>query len=187
MSNYIVELEDVKLENQYKEPIFKDGWTETTQNLFERYVLDCKVKIRKHTRSAQYFDQRNRQLSIPTIVLSGLVAGSSAINLSDDSPKILGYTVTLLAIASTVMDMLFANLALGKRSEKHRQAINSYADLARKIEQQLFLPFEERDSVQVNFDAFHKEFKLINGTEPLIPRHIDKLVNIEVESLRSHK
>lgn len=181
--SYIVELEDIKLQDQYNEPIFKDGWSESSQNRFEKYLLDCKVKMKKHTKSAQYYDSRNTRLSVPTVVLSALVAGLSTLNIDQDTNQIISYSTAILAILSTVMDMLFANLALGKRSEKHRQSVNSYSELVQKIEQQLFLPFEQRDTVEHNFNMFHKEFTLIHKTEPIVPSHIDDAINLEVAHL----
>ena len=187
MTTYKVELEDIKLQQQYNEPVFNDGWSESSQNRFEKYLFDCKVKMKKHVKSAQYYDSRNSYLSIPTVVLSALVAGFSALNVSKDTDQIISYITAILAILSTVMDMLFASLALGKRSEKHRQVVNSYSDLSQKIEQQLFLPFEQRESVEYNFNTFHKEFTLIHASEPLIPSHIDHSINLEVAQLRQNK
>lgn len=185
--SYIIELEDIKLEQQYNEPMFKDGWSETSQNLFEKYLLDCKVKMKKHIQSAQYYDTRNIRLSIPTVILSALVAAVSTLTINQDSKQFFSYMNAFLAILSTVMDMLFATLALGKRSEKHRQTNNLYSELAQKIEQQLFLPLEQRDSVENNFKIFHKEFSLILNTEPIIPSHIDDSINIEVARIYQNK
>jgi len=177
----MIEFQDIKLEDQVSEKDFQNGWTEITQTRFEMYLFECKIKIRKHTRSAQYFDKRNAMLSVPTVILSALVAAFSTVNIDVTASQAVSYIAAVLAILSTVADMLFAALALGKRSENHRQCIHAYSNLYRKIEEQLFLPIDKRDTVEANFTLFTKTFSDISAIEPLIPSHIDIEVMSKIE------
>jgi len=182
----IADLEDIRLDDDVQQAIqYRDGWTDKVQQRFEKYLVQCRVKVLKHTQSSLLFDRRHTIVTIPVLGFSSAVTFVSGYNISD-GPDI-SLVVFFVSMVATILNALTTFLAYNKRSEKHLTTANSYSNLARLIEKQLFLPVEQRDSVGDSFEIFGKEFESINATEPLIPQSIDKEIDLFVAKKKASK
>lgn len=162
---------DLHLEDQVFETNYDNGWTETTQDKFEEYLVKCNEKAHLHGKAAAYFSKWYRWTTYPVLVMGGVNTVIASLNVRDGSER-MSYVIAVLSGVHATAQAFSSFVEFGKRCEGHLRSANGYSALARNIESQLWLQPSERDTPKFNFEVVSREFQTIASTEPFIPEHI---------------
>ncbi|MCP5003226.1 MAG: SLATT domain-containing protein [Planctomycetes bacterium] len=101
-----------------------------------------------HYRAAETAQKRHRQIGIPNVVITAIVATSIFSTLSENDKLFwIRITTGIIALATAVLAALQAFLKFGDRAEKHMIAGAKYTNIRRNIDI-FFLEFSVEDGAE---------------------------------------
>ena len=157
-----------------KENIFPNDWTESTMNLLEAWRTACVKSAEKHANAARTARRKHRQLSIPTLIigtvgtaLSFFSAGEPC-NPDDDGSEDLKYAVAAFTSAIAILGGIASLYSFSEKMQQNISASGNFANLARRMEVQIFLPNHLRAPAEVVLTDVGSEFASLTNTSPLL-------------------
>ena len=157
-----------------QENIFPNDWTESTMNLLESWRTACVKSSEKHANAARAARRKHRQLSIPTLIigtvgtaLSFFSAGEPC-NPDDDGSEDLKYAVAAFTSAIAILGGIASLYSFSEKMQQNISAAGNFANLARRMEVQIFLPNHLRAPAEVVLTDVGSEFASLTNTSPLL-------------------
>ena len=156
-----------------KEVVFPNDWTESTMNLLEAWRTACVKSSEKHANAARVARRKNRQLSIPSLIIGtvgtalSFFSAGEACNPEDESQD-LKYAVAAFTSAIAVLGGIASLYSFSEKMQQNISAAGSFANLARRMEVQIFLPNHLRAPAEVVLTDVGSEFASLTNTSPLL-------------------
>lgn len=133
-----------------------------------------------HYRAAEIAAKRNRQIGIPNVALSSIVATSVFATLSESVDIRIKFATGAIALITAILAALQAFLSFGDRAEKHKAAGAKYGSIKRKIDM-FILEFSEKQHEQERESAIAKLIEIsdeLNSLANESPTLTEKVYNI---------
>ena len=156
-----------------KEVVFPNDWTESTMNLLEAWRTACVKSSEKHANAARVARRKNRQLSIPSLIIGtvgtalSFFSAGEACNPEDESQD-LKYAVAAFTSAIAILGGISSLYSFSEKMQQNISAAGSFANLARRMEVQIFLPNHLRAPAEVVLTDVGSEFASLTNTSPLL-------------------
>ena len=99
----------------------------------KEYWISAGATALAHYRAAEAAARRNKQIGVPSSIVSAVVATSVFATLSDKTGNIWIFATGTVAVIAAVLASLQAYLGYGDRAEKHRMAGARYLGIRREI------------------------------------------------------
>lgn len=164
---------DLRLSEKEREVDYGNGWTESSLDKFEELLKHCKMKVKNHADSSNYFSAWYRYITYPNIILSTALTMLTTYNTSSFNSN-LAFTVAGISGVNSLVTGFSSFWEYSKRAANHNSTSLQYSDLARQITTELFLPINERNNIKYDFDVFSLLLQNIESSEPPVPGHIIK-------------
>ena len=157
-----------------KEKVFENDWTESTMNLLESWRTASKKSSEKHANAARKARRRHRQLSIPTLIIGAsgtalsFFSAGEVCDPDDDGSENLKYAVAAFTAAIAILGGIASLYSFNQKMSENISAAGNFANLARRIEVQIFLPNHLRAPSEVVLTDAGGEFANLTNTSPLL-------------------
>jgi len=157
-----------------KENIFPNDWTESTMNLLEAWRTACVKSAEKHANAARTARRKHRQLSIPSLIIGtvgtalSFFSAGEACNPDDDGSEDLKYAVAAFTSAIAILGGVASLYSFSEKMQQNISAAGNFANLARRMEVQIFLPNHLRAPAEVVLTDVGSEFASLTNTSPLL-------------------
>jgi len=157
-----------------KEKVFDNDWTESTMNLLESWRTASKKASAKHANAARSARKKHRQLSIPTLLIGAIgtalsfFSAGEECNPDDDGSEDLKKVVAAFTAAIAVLGGIASLYSFNQKMSENISASGNFANLARRIEVQIFLPNHLRAPAEVVLTDAGGEFANLTNTSPLL-------------------
>lgn len=158
-----------------KEKIFANGWTNTSLDLLESLLTECKKKAAAYAEAARQSRKKHRLLSIPTLVIASAAtatsffsAGTECSEDTEDSGLGMKVTVAILTSVTAVLGGVAALYSFDSKTTACIAASGSFDSLAKKTQIQIYLTNELRGPVEVVINDVSAEFCHLTNTSPLL-------------------
>ncbi len=157
-----------------KETIFPNDWTESTMNLLEAWRTACVKSSEKHANAARGARRKHRQLSIPTLIIGtvgtalSFFSAGEVCNPDDDGSEDLKYAVAAFTSAIAILGGIASLYSFSEKMQQNISAAGNFANLARRMEVQIFLPNHLRAPAEVVLTDAGSEFASLTNTSPLL-------------------
>jgi hypothetical protein len=133
-----------------------------------------------HYRAAEIAAKRNRQIGIPNVALSSIVATSVFATLSENVDVRIKFATGAIALITAILAALQAFLSFGDRAERHKAAGAKYGSIRRKIDM-FILEFSEKQHEKEIESAISKLIDIADELNSLAnesPTLTEKVYNI---------
>ena len=158
-----------------KEKVYANEWTNTTLDLMEVILGECKKAADDHIKAARACRRKHRLLSIPLIIvgtaataLSFLSAGTACSTEDDDDGDGVKYGVALLTSLASIGAGISSLYSFSNKQTEHISAGGAFTNLARRVRIQLYLPNHLRAHAEVCLVDFGAEQSHLVNTSPLV-------------------
>jgi len=157
-----------------KEKIYPNQWTESTLNLLESWMSKARSASVAHAAAARVCRKKHRMLSLPTLVV-GAVASALAFfsagdtcDPDDSGTDALKYSTALFTSGLAILGGVAALYSFSDKMSQNIVASGNFANLATRIEVQIFLPNELRANSEVTLTDFSAQFENLVQVSPLL-------------------
>ena len=134
----------------------------------------CRQSQHKHYGSAEKFGLYGRLLTVPTTVISAMVAAGLAIAI-DHTPsstwKLVGAILSGIAALLTALE---STLEFTKRAERHKSAGARFAGLRREIESLIAQPPHDAADYRVALAVIRERMNCLAELSPALPPNLWK-------------
>ncbi|CAM9677503.1 unnamed protein product [Chrysoparadoxa australica] len=163
---------DIELQKLGEEKIYPGDWTETSCNLLEKWLRDCKEKQAKHMLASKAHKRKHLVLAIPSLLVgitaSSLAFRASATQCTDQQESGTAIAVSVLTALGSALSGLTALFDHSATKEKHIATAGAYANVAKQIEMEVRLPDGRKSDIQVVFVSVFDQMAAITTTAPLL-------------------
>lgn len=164
-----------RLEDQARERVYDNGWTETSLGLMENWFNLCEKAAKDHTLAAIAARKKHVRVSLPSIVVGSAATGLAFFSVGDDETDASSTQATSISVALAVLTSALSVLgglnslfSLSTRQSLHTTAASSFQNLARKIQLTLFLPVSLRSKCDLILTDVSAEYFSIVEQSPVI-------------------
>jgi hypothetical protein len=164
--------EEVNLNELDAEQRFPGDWNESSANLLEDWLKNCKNQTSIHVAAARKKRFRYRVIALPTILLSAtasalafFVSGTGCEGDYDPDIQIVTSITASLATVLTAVQTLFA---FNTTQQRHVHTASRFTTLAQQIKIQLYLPIARKDDVEITLREITNQFADIVNNAPLL-------------------
>jgi len=157
-----------------REKVFDNDWTESTMNLLESWRTASRRSSEKHADAARTARRRHRQLSIPTLLVGSIGTALSFFSAGDtcdpdnDDSDALKKVVAGFTAAIAILGGVASLYSFSQKMSENISASGNFANLARRIEVQIFLPNHLRAPAEVVLTDAGGEFASLTNNSPLL-------------------
>ena len=165
---------NVRLSQFSKEKIYAGQWTESTMNLLESWMSKARKASDRHAIAARKCRSKHRMLAIPTLFVGATASALAFFSAGDtcdpddDGSNSLKYTTAVMTSALAVMGGIAALYSFSEKQSQNNVAAGNFANLATRIEVQIFLPNELRANSEVALTDFGSQLEHLISTSPLL-------------------
>jgi hypothetical protein len=122
--------------------------------------------------ACKWFGRLHYYVGIPVVVFSTSVA-SSVFSKAEDAASSKEHVVLgVISVLAAVLAGIQTFLGLSERSEKHRAAGASFADIGYEIEQCLACDLERRADAEAVLDSIRTRIGMMIEQAPAVPEHL---------------
>lgn len=164
-----------RLEDQARETVYDNGWTETSLGLMENWFNMCEKAAKDHTVAAIAARKKHVRVSLPSIVVGSAATGLAFFSVGDDETDTsrtastsISVALAVLTSALSVLGGLNSLFSLSTRQSLHTTAASNFQNLARKIQLTLFLPVSLRSKCDLILTDVSAEYFSIVEQSPMI-------------------
>ena len=156
------------------EKIYPNQWTESTLNLLESWMSKSRKASAMHADAARGCRKKHRMLSIPTLFVGATASALAFFSAGDtcdpddDGTNALKYATAILTSGLAVLGGIAALYSFSEKQSQNIVASGNFANLATRIEVQIFLPNELRANSEVTLTDFSAQFEHLIETSPLL-------------------
>lgn len=140
-------------------------WTSAIEGLVKSLGEKALSLAWLHTRSEKRYSYLNNFMTIPSIILSTIVATIGGIFAGYDNAS---YASSVVSIVVSVLSTLNSYFLFAKRAEAHRITSISYSKLYLQISIELALPREKRMRVKDFLKVVSEQIQRLNEIQPQI-------------------
>jgi hypothetical protein len=158
------------------------------ETLIKQWYNGIRIMHKSHYEAAKQCENRNRWLSAPTSVLSGL-AGIGTFATLNWSPDIwVKILIGFFAIAAAVLAGLQTYFNYSQQAESHQSAAAKYGALRRELEEALMFCSNEKPCTKGFIESFRHRWDALDRDSPTVPQSIRDRAEAQVkESLADQK
>lgn len=117
------------------------------KQFYQKFIDKINNKKNIHVKAAQYYENKSKYFSIPTILLSSITSIGSFINSSElfnNNQKLyISLIIGIIGGCSTLLQSCNNNLKLDAKAEMFRNAADQYENLITKIQFESEFPNEK--------------------------------------------
>lgn len=117
------------------------------KQFYQKFIDKINNKKNIHIKAAQYYENKSKYFSIPTILLSSITSIGSFINSSElfnNNQKLyISLIIGIIGGCSTLLQSCNNNLKLDAKAEMFRNAADQYENLITKIQFETEFPNEK--------------------------------------------
>lgn len=156
------------------EKVYDNDWTESTLNLLESWRTAAKQSSENHANAARISRKKHRQITIPTLFIGAIGTALSFFSAGevcdpdDDGSENIKYAVAAFTSAMVVLGGISSLYSFNQKMSENISASGSFANLARRIEVQIFLPNHLRAPSEVVLTDAGAEFSNLTIISPLL-------------------
>lgn len=173
--------------NQLKEPSIKHTeiyYNNDLEQLLAQSAEECESLGILHLASYEKYNKLSNIINIPVIVLSSGIGFITGIDLNYDRMNIiLGIGSVFVGIIKSI-DSYFQ---LGKRAESHRMCALQYTQINKKIQIELSLCREQRQTAKDMLSIIKTDIKNLQDISPVIDQEIIKEYNLKYGKYKNVK
>ena len=165
---------NARLSQFSKEKIYPGQWTESTMNLLESWMSKSRKASALHGNAARGCRTKHRMLAIPTLIVGATASALAFFSAgdtcdpNDDGSNGLKYTTAILTSTLAVMGGIGALYSFAEKQSQNIVASGNFANLATRIEVQIYLPNELRANSEVVLTDFSAQYEHLVETSPLL-------------------
>lgn len=165
---------NARLSNFAREKIFENGWSDTSLDLLESFLAECKKKATMYANAARQSRKKHRMLSIPSLVIASAAtatsffAAGSECSEETEASESLKITVAILTSVTAVLGGVAALYSFDSKTTACIAASGSFDSLAKKAQIQVYLTNNLRGPVEVVINDIAAEFCHLTNTSPLL-------------------
>ena len=142
--------------------------------LLKIHAEECESFSILHRYSFEKYSERSNYINIPVIILSSAIGFATGIDIGYDNMNIiLGVSSIFVGIIKSI-DTYFQ---LGQRSESHRLCSLQFMQINKKLQIELSLHREQRQSAKEMLNIIKTDIKNLQDIAPLIDHDIINLYN----------
>ena len=173
--------------NQLKEPTVKNTeiyYNNDLEQLLAQSAEECESLGILHLASYEKYNKLSNIINIPVIILSSGIGFITGIDLNYDKMNIiLGIGSVFVGIIKSI-DSYFQ---LGKRAESHRMCALQYTQINKKIQIELSLCREQRQTAKDMLSIIKTDIKNLQDISPVIDQEIIKDYNLKYGKYKNVK
>jgi hypothetical protein len=173
--------------NQLKEPSIKHTeiyYNNDLEQLLAQSAEECESLGILHLASYEKYNKLSNIINIPVIILSSGIGFITGIDLNYDKMNIiLGIGSVFVGIIKSI-DSYFQ---LGKRAESHRMCALQYTQINKKIQIELSLCREQRQTAKDMLSIIKTDIKNLQDISPVIDQEIIKEYNLKYGKYKNVK
>lgn len=162
--------DSIELADLEKQKIYYHSWTESSLDLLEKWLQNCKQKVILHNEAAKIKMRKHYCIVAPTLVLSSSASVLSFYS-SGDCPTGNDTTQLMSSIFIAMTTLMLGLATLFNFSEKqgrHVTSANDYTNLAKSIQLQIYLPLDRKADLEVFLTSISEQMAQISISEPLL-------------------
>jgi hypothetical protein len=156
----------------------ESSWDYRKEKLIKRWGRISYYKKNMHYVAGKQFEQWNKYLGVPNIILSVVVGtslfGTSGLSIDTDSSKYVMLIAGLIALIGAALSGVHQFLDFGGLAQKHIQASTIYDNIVYTIQMELAFPREERENPIAFISAIKTTIQNSERACPSIPMSIHK-------------
>ena len=156
------------------ERVYENDWTESTLNLLEAWRTACNAASEKHANAARLARRRHRQISVPSLFIGAIGTALSFFSAGevcdpdDDGSENVKYAVAGFTSAMAIIGGISSLYSFNQKMSENISAAGNFANLARRMEVQIFLPNHLRAPAEVVLTEIGSDFANLTNTSPLL-------------------
>lgn len=158
------------------EKLYENDWKNSTLDLVEEIVLQCKESSEAHVAAAKACRRNHRMMMIPSIILATAATSASFFAAGDnpcdasgaDDDESLKYVVACLTALVGVMSGIASVYNFKAKMSDHVSAAGAFANLARRSKIIVFLPTHLKPNAEVALTDISAEQAHLTNTSPLL-------------------
>ncbi len=145
-------------------------WENTSMSLLETWLRACSIRSQVHLEKSYLYRKRAHLISVPEVLVGGVATGMAfwSVGSGEGSPRSVSLLVAVLSSVSMVLKSLETVFNFTDISNKHVKASDSYSELCRKIEVNVFTPTHLRQNAQLFLEEVSLKYSQTLSSSPPI-------------------
>lgn len=148
----------------------------TSMSLLETWLRACSIRSQVHLEMSYLYHRRSYFITVPEILAGGAATGMAfwSVGSGEGSPRSVRLVVAALSCVSMVLKSLESVFQFTDMANRHTKASDSYSELCRKIEVNVFTPNHLRQNAQLFMEEVSLKYsQTLSSSPPINVTHRD--------------
>lgn len=156
----------------------QDGWKNTSMSLLETWLRACSIRSQAHLEESYLHRRSANYIAVPEILAGGAATGMAfwSVGTGEGSPRSVRLVVAVLSCASMILKSLENVFHFTELENRHIKASDSYSELCRKIEVNVFTPNHLRQNAQMFLEEVSLKYSQTLSSSP--PINVTRRINM---------